>query len=1235
MFENKNMDITNEDISKAKQTTEQVNKVTDQILNALNASPVTGREEKYKNGWSGWDAAGKGPSNSGPGGSGGNNGDNMSSFSLKKPGEKSPLPIQQKVNPQNVAVEYRKYNTINDAAIKDSAMAFGQTTDEVVAASVQDSDAARGKREMQDISKVTGVNQFIKSYSAMGSKDSLKRKITNDAKDIKHAKKITERAQSQGYHGKYNLKDAQQKARAMANLSSSAQVGLLTGDALNSFLGGQYRTGSSRTGDVLADYHNNINVLEKYLEANGINAKNLNVHEIEHALKTGRLGSAAHLGGTVDLSLFERDAKGKIIPIGVPDSVAKKRLELQSALLEYGKLKGQKDVVKKVENTDSFAKGIGKTAVTKALGDSDAAAGYKNAMVAYNVGKVSTKMIKGAAGLGINAALSSPELIAKLGNKMGGAVTGAKKKILTRKQHRELMKTGNISKATADKLAKVNTKNANFRAKVRAIDTGQGGWGTLKGAKSKVKYVSRTSVGGMLKDANAKLLEKTGIAAKRDSIKRFFKKKLDAFKKTKVGKALDVTGRVLKAPAKAINAVTRTTKKAVLIVGLAAGIIILLDMGYVVIMGSLAGPAVTVTDDDEEDERDPEDDIEDDFEGPDTLAALSVAQLSVDALYEKYHSHYMNMTSAREGSPYIKFGIPENWELKDMQDTEERDTIAKQEFQGVYEGGELSGYRLYYYWGPEVHPYKCKLKGKALDGFEETETGEQIPKFKETTNYLQIHGCANIGGYAGEYWDEFIKDGEGNFVDWILVDSGCEPVQTMRETANPKDNVKVEIKWQGATSTDISSPTLSKGTSFTDTGGNTFQYDEEILFRSILCAGIGFTYDTDEELPFFTKYCEEQLFDKAMNNATVSFTSHFIEDKTPHTVDIELDPDTPVAYEGGTDDLLWAKLINVQEEGKLDEFIEESNKPEIAENYLSWLQWLPNGDPNDPETMWSAYACRAKKVKKVTVELTININDAGLLDMFNIDETTNDWAHSNGDTGIYEEQDVTNPDYTAWTGWWSEEGSEAREIAQEYFELDEEEWAEEFKGVIFPGSFKVKQADIPGYNTASNERLGMGLITSIYENKEDFEIEYDGGTFGYPMKKYVAGSRFGPRTDPVYGGQGYHNGIDLSPRGSNDPPAEIYAPYAGVVCIARFDTYQCGKIVVLKHGNGIYTQYMHCESIYVQEGDYVDKGDLIAAVGTTGKSTGAHLHFGCGMNTGGGWQYMDPDGFYGLSFPAD
>lgn len=113
------------------------------------------------------------------------------------------------------------------------------------------------------------------------------------------------------------------------------------------------------------------------------------------------------------------------------------------------------------------------------------------------------------------------------------------------------------------------------------------------------------------------------------------------------------------------------------------------------------------------------------------------------------------------------------------------------------------------------------------------------------------------------------------------------------------------------------------------------------------------------------------------------------------------------------------------------------------------------------------------------------------------------------------------------------------------------------------------------------------------------------GMFTHPCPGYSrVSSEFGWREAPIAGAGNNHKGMDLAaPTGT-----PIYAAAAGTVTTARYSN-SAGNWVVINHGNGLQTYYMHASALYVSEGQSVGKGQNIAAVGSTGQSTGPHLHF--------------------------
>ena len=117
------------------------------------------------------------------------------------------------------------------------------------------------------------------------------------------------------------------------------------------------------------------------------------------------------------------------------------------------------------------------------------------------------------------------------------------------------------------------------------------------------------------------------------------------------------------------------------------------------------------------------------------------------------------------------------------------------------------------------------------------------------------------------------------------------------------------------------------------------------------------------------------------------------------------------------------------------------------------------------------------------------------------------------------------------------------------------------------------------------------------------------GTFTHPCPAGYISSTFGYRTQPIAGASTNHKGIDFA--AATGTP--IYAAAAGTVISAGYAG-NAGNLLVINHGNGLLTYYMHCSKIYVSAGQKVSKGQNVAAVGTTGNSTGPHLHFQVELN---------------------
>ncbi len=131
------------------------------------------------------------------------------------------------------------------------------------------------------------------------------------------------------------------------------------------------------------------------------------------------------------------------------------------------------------------------------------------------------------------------------------------------------------------------------------------------------------------------------------------------------------------------------------------------------------------------------------------------------------------------------------------------------------------------------------------------------------------------------------------------------------------------------------------------------------------------------------------------------------------------------------------------------------------------------------------------------------------------------------------------------------------------------------------------------------QRVGSGRFgTAAYP-----PILWGSGPMGLPSNGEIS-SRFGWRTHPILGTRRFHAGLDFAA----DYGSPIRAAERGVVIFSGwYGGY--GNAVIIDHGNGITTLYGHASELYVNEGQTVQRGEAIAAVGSTGLSTGPHLHF--------------------------
>lgn len=135
----------------------------------------------------------------------------------------------------------------------------------------------------------------------------------------------------------------------------------------------------------------------------------------------------------------------------------------------------------------------------------------------------------------------------------------------------------------------------------------------------------------------------------------------------------------------------------------------------------------------------------------------------------------------------------------------------------------------------------------------------------------------------------------------------------------------------------------------------------------------------------------------------------------------------------------------------------------------------------------------------------------------------------------------------------------------------------------------------------------QGKMLSAMATLDDWEYYREVAKYvpiGKPVWSYWLTSKFGTRNDPFKNSQAIHKGLDMASRTGN----KIKVKAKGKVTRAEFHK-AYGNLVEVDHGNGFTTKYAHMHKLYVKKGDYVEIDDTLGEVGSTGRSTGPHLHY--------------------------
>ena len=185
----------------------------------------------------------------------------------------------------------------------------------------------------------------------------------------------------------------------------------------------------------------------------------------------------------------------------------------------------------------------------------------------------------------------------------------------------------------------------------------------------------------------------------------------------------------------------------------------------------------------------------------------------------------------------------------------------------------------------------------------------------------------------------------------------------------------------------------------------------------------------------------------------------------------------------------------------------------------------------------------------------------------------------------------------------SEDLADAEQIAKVY----EEEIKAQNEVIAQIQAAQQQQANNAGNSASAGEGSGGGQT-----------VQGTGSMLWPCPSSHKITSDYGPRESPTAGASTNHKGIDIGAAYG----ADIVAADSGVVIVSTYSN-SAGNYIVIDHGNGICTVYMHASSRLVSVGNTVTRGQVIAKVGSTGYSTGNHLHFGVTVNG----SYVNPWGY--------
>jgi murein DD-endopeptidase MepM/ murein hydrolase activator NlpD len=176
-----------------------------------------------------------------------------------------------------------------------------------------------------------------------------------------------------------------------------------------------------------------------------------------------------------------------------------------------------------------------------------------------------------------------------------------------------------------------------------------------------------------------------------------------------------------------------------------------------------------------------------------------------------------------------------------------------------------------------------------------------------------------------------------------------------------------------------------------------------------------------------------------------------------------------------------------------------------------------------------------------------------------------------------------------------------------------ESYGESLDMAYRPPAFVDALADLA--TTLERREEQLKILEGLMNNRRQ---EREASLSGRPVLRGWLSSRFGRRTDPFTGRLAEHRGVDFAGKEGS----EVVATGAGVVTFSG-ERWGYGNLVEINHGNGLTTRYAHARDLLVATGDIVRAGEVVATIGSTGRSTGPHVHYEVLRNG----QHINPEPF--------